>query len=336
VISAAATAMVLGPAFIASVVTSRDRAGWFGVVVAGWSIGLLIGLPVYFPGERREALATGLALVARGLPSGISEERMRAWAAALPEEPSWSRDAVPLAGEVEVPVVPVAAPLADHEIALPYEGEGRRLSVSVGFQHGGRLVEHEMLLDTGATYTTLPLKDLRALGIVPPSDTPTIVLHTANGEREAQIVLLDRIWLGDLAIDGVAIATCEPCASSDTAGLLGLNVAGNYNLTIDADRREVVFAARADRNRRLDVAPFSDVDAQVVRYPGGRVEVDVRFVNRSARDILSANAEIRCDAQRWMVELPPVGARAEQAVHRRLPEHEPCDGYQVNLLSARW
>ena len=77
------------------------------------------------------------------------------------------------------------------------------------------------MLDTGATYTTLPSGVLLRLGRMPPTEAPRLTLNTANGERSAQVVLVDRVWLGDLHLDGVAVTSCEDCASSDNAGLLG-------------------------------------------------------------------------------------------------------------------
>ncbi len=333
VISLCATILVFGPPMAAAAVALRARAPIFGLLVAAWSVALLAAMPVYFPGERRQAVVTGMSLVN---PSENWESLARQVAENLPEEPLLAKAEVPEATEYEEPALPPAGPLSDHEIALPYEGAGRRLSLPVSFQQGGRTVEREMMVDTGATYTTLPLSVLAELGVEPGPNDPTIVLHTANGEREARVVLVDAIWLGDLKVEGVAIATCEACASSETVGLLGLNVTGNYNLTIDADRREVVFSQRTDRNRRLDVSPFTELAASLSRYPGGRIEVEVTLDNRSSRAIEAATAEIRCNDATWTVDLQRTEARATMDVRRRLPEHEPCDRYQVALLSASW
>ena len=74
-------------------------------------------------------------------------------------------------GVAEAVVVerPPPKPLQQDEIALPVEGEGRRLSIPVVFEHGERTVEVWMLLDTGATYTTLPMEVLDQLGLRVPA-----------------------------------------------------------------------------------------------------------------------------------------------------------------------
>src|SRR5690606_2005144 len=122
---------------------------------------------------RQHAVTTGLALVARGQGG---EQFARGVARTLPEEPVVSQPEVPVAAALVEAALPPAAPLDDHAIALPYDGEGRRLAVPVAIQHGGRTVEIWMLLDTGATYTTLPTSTLADLGIHPGPDDPRITL----------------------------------------------------------------------------------------------------------------------------------------------------------------
>jgi clan AA aspartic protease (TIGR02281 family) len=333
VISLSATILVFGPPLVAAALAWRGRIAVFGALVGVWGVAILSAMPVYFPGERRDAVATGMSLVNAG-PSW--ESVANAVADTLPVEPVLAVPEVPEAMPLVEAPIPIGAPLGDDEIALHYDGAGRRLSVDVGFVHQGKTVHATMMLDTGATYTTLPLATLAELGVVPSPDDPTIVLHTANGEREAQVVLLDAVDLGGLRIEGVAVATCEACASPDTDGLLGLNITGNFNLTIDADRREIVFAARNDENRRLDVTPFTDLAASLSRYPGGRMEVEVRLKNIGPRPVIGASAEIRCDAQSWSVDLDRVAPGAVTVARRRLPDHAPCERYQVALQSAVW
>ena len=107
------------------------------------------------------------------------------------------------------------------------------------------------------------------------------------------MALVDQVWLGNLSIDGAAVATCDLCATKDTTGLLGLNVTGGFNFFVDGDRQEVVFTSRFDRDNRLDVSPFIDLSATFTRFPGGRVEVVVNLANRSERTIAQADASIR-------------------------------------------
>ncbi|MBW1877638.1 MAG: retropepsin-like domain-containing protein [Deltaproteobacteria bacterium] len=331
-IASAATLAVFGPALLAGATAARNRTAVFAAVLAAWALALLAGMPVYFPGERREAVATGIALVAFG--DGW-EAVARRVAEHLPEEPQVADPEVPEATELieAVPLAPLT--LREDEIALPYEGEGRRLSVPVVFEHQGRTLETWMMLDTGATYTTLPTHVLRDLGI-PLTDNPTIRLHTANGERESLVALVDQVWLGNLSIAGAAVATCDPCATRDTTGLLGLNVTGGFNFFVDGDRQEVVFTSRFDRDNRLDISPFIDLSATFTRFQGGRVEVVVNLANRSGRTIERADASIACGEETWIVRLSHVEPGELASVRRRLPSHTWCERYQVSLDAASW
>lgn len=323
--------LVLGPPVLATMLVQRNRGLVFGAVAAAWSTGIFLALPVYFPGERADAMITGLSLGSRD-----AEPVARAVAGAMPPEPELAQPEEPVAETLVVQPVPRAdQELAEHQIALPYEGDGRRMSVDIVVEHHGTTREIQLLLDTGATYTTLPQSLLDELGVEKRANDPVISLHTANGEREARIALLDTLWLGDLPMEGVAIATCDVCASDDNFGLLGLNVTGGYNLNIDADRKEVVFTRRADYSRHLDVKPFVDVGATITRLPG-QVTVAARLENKAPRAVSSAKVSIHCREQTWLVDLPPAKAGEMVENEERLPSHEPCDRYQVGLHSAEW
>jgi hypothetical protein len=332
-VSLAATTLVCGPPLLASSFAPQRRAGVFFWVAALWSTALFLLLPVYFPGERRDAVTIGLSVLLR---AGGGESLALQVADLLPAEPTVAMAQVPAARAPEASAAPPPADLQDHQIALPFEGEGRRLSVPVVFEHGGVTRETFMMLDTGATYTTLPESVLAELGVRADDRAPVLTLNTANGPREARVVLLDRVWLGDLALDGVAVTACEDCASTDNAGLLGLNVAGGYNVTIDADRREVVFSGRRRFNRRLDVRPFTALDGDFQRFPGGAVEVGLRIRNAADRAIGGGAVQISCGAETWLVDLPVIPAREVGTAKSRLPRHTLCEAYGLSLDDAWW
>lgn len=331
-VAAAASVMQLLPPLLASIPAWVRRRSAFWSVLLVWSAALFLILPVYFPGERREAVATGLAVFLRTEDDALA----RGLAARLPDDPEAGAARLEAARPVPVEVVPAGPPLDNHEIALPYDGEGRRLSVPVVFQHGSASTETYMMFDTGATYTTLPSAVLERLGVQVPMDAPVLNLTTANGPRTAQVVLLDKVWLGDLFLEGVAITTCEDCASSDSSGLLGLNVAGAFNVMIDADRREVIFTRRVSFDRHLDIRPFTDLDARFTRFPGGRVELSLDVANAADRGITKAEAKVECAGEAWLVDVDAVEPGGSVSVRKRLPPHDACDAYQISLERAWW
>lgn len=331
-ISAAATVLMFLPPVALSMVARRERAAVFAASAAIWAAVGLLMMPVYFPGERRDAVTTGLALFFGGQGQGVADSI----ASSLPDEQALAEPELALAREVVEPPLPPGREIAAHEIVLPYEGEGRNLAIPVVFGNAGNELELSMMLDTGATYTTLDTETLNRLGIELADDDPVITLQTANGQRQAHIVIVDQVWLGDLLVEGVAIATCDACSARATAGLLGLNVAGGFNTTIDADRREVIFSRRREFDRRLDAKPFLALNASFARYPGGRVEVTVELANDGPRDILSSTAEVSCGERSWHVDLGPVDVDEVRVEKRKLPRHEACEAYRIQLDRAIW
>lgn len=332
-VSASATLLVFLPPLAVSMAVSKHRLATFAGATLGWALlGLLI-MPVYFPGERREAVNSGLALF---LGTAGKSHYAESISSNLPEEVVMAEPELEVAEEAPALVLPPARDILAHEIVLPYEGEGRNLSIPVVFQHGDTELELSMMLDTGATYTTLSTEVLERLGITLKSTDPVLTLHTANGERQANVVLVDKVWLGDLALEGVAIATCDACSSTATAGLLGLNVASGFNTTIDADRREVVFSRRVSFDRKLDIKPFLELEASFARYPGGRVEVTVDLSNEGDKDVLTAAAKVRCGERTWVVELGSVAAHDQLTSKRKLPRHDACESYRIELEQATW
>jgi hypothetical protein len=334
-ISGSATLLVLGPPLAAGGLAPYHRRLWLtGMGLIGWSVGLLMMIPVYFPGERRDAVATGVALFGLGMKI---DPFAQAIANLLPPEGDLAKpgiaEARPIGG---APAQPAPTALGDRDIALPFEGEGRRMSIPVVFEQGTATFEADMTFDTGATYSTLPTAALEKLGARPLPESPVMKLHTANGEREAPLVLVDRVWLGDLELEGVAVAVCDQCESGDTQGLLGLNVSGAFNMNIDADRREVVFSARDVYDRHLDIQPFLDLDAWTRQLPGGRIEVGVTAKNRADRAIDSAVIAVSCRGSSWAVDLPALDARGDGQIRERLPLHDACEKYEISLDHAHW
>src|SRR5690606_2461072 len=143
-VSLTATLLLFRPPLAVAAVERQRRHTTLATAPTPWSVGLLLGMPVYFPVRHRAAIATGRAPVAGDAPR-------RAVAARPPQAVPLARPGVPLATSQVAPPQPPPLALDDREIALPFEGEGRRLSVPVVFAHGDQTVEVDMMLDTGAT-----------------------------------------------------------------------------------------------------------------------------------------------------------------------------------------
>ena len=252
-----------------------------------WSALLLLMFPVYFPGERDDALAAGGAVLGAVVGTEPApelartvDERLPALAGRLPAPPV---DPAPSpAVSPPAPPPPMVTGESD-SVVLPYEGSGSSLSVPVVLEgRRGQDVEVSMIFDTGATLTTLDRSTLRLLGVDVPSDAPRISFQTANGERTSALVMLDRMWLGGLPVDGITVGVCEPCSNDDDV-TLGLNVSRRFLVTVDQARQELVLQPRGEPSRAGgDVRYWVEVGSTATRWPDGRMEVGVSATSRLA------------------------------------------------------
>lgn len=312
------------------------RKPWAAVVgLWTWSGLLLAGLPGYFPGEVPGAIASGMAVLAA--PGGLDASREAARLGSRLAEPvAAAREGVAPAPEAERPTPvcpPAAAAATGDQVALPYEGQGHSLAIPVQFGE----VELQMLFDTGATVTTLSRADLRRIGIPVPADAPEITLRTANGERTARLVMVPKVWVGGLPVVGVTVGVCEECADAHTAGLLGLNVSGQFLVTLDTARKEVVFQVRdSDPDRVVDIAPWMSVRATATVFPDERVEVVVDADNRADRAVSEARVGIHCGGEDFLVRVNDIPARGHGNGRVSLPRGTSCEAYTVSLDGARW
>ncbi len=296
-----------------------------------WPGAVLLGLPGYFPGDLAEGLHTGVRVVV----GPFDNELARRWATQAAELVPESQGRSPLiAAETVVATVPCVnrEALADDQVALPYEGNGRTLSVPI---HVGE-VELPMLFDTGATLTTLSSAALRRVGVEIPADAPEVTLRTANGERSARLVLVPELWLGGFPIQGVTVGVCEECADQKVNGLLGLNVSGQFMVTLDTAAHELLFTARPAPDRTIDVQPWLDVRATTTHYGDGRIEALAEIENRAFIPVSLAEVGLSCGPHHLKVPIEKIPARGSGRSQRMLGRDLDCDAWKVTLDRASW
>ena len=336
--------VILPAAGIAATTRWRPVGVALGSLV--WPSLLLAGLPVWFPGERVAAVSTGLGFLAA--PMGEDASRQAA---------GWGEQLASLAGEeklagrppppevesvvarlTEAPPRPASVtPLEGEQIALPYEGAGRSLRIPVVFQQGDEESERWMLYDTGATYTTLTPQALAELGIEVPEDAPEVTLHTANGERISRLVLLERVWIGGFPVDGVTVAVCEECGGDEDAGLLGLNVSGQFTVTTDPGRREMLLEPLpGEADRQLDLGHWVDIAATATVWSDGRVVVDVAADSRAELPMRDLIVDIECGGQTFQATFADLAPLAEADTRVSLPRGTSCAEYRIALASGTW
>lgn len=299
----------------------------------GWPAVVLLAIPGYFPGELGDALSTGLSVFAS--PAGRDAARSaaaRGKALALAAPYTEGTTPAPIAAPA-VKECPPALTLGDDQVALPFEGQGHSMIVPVQFGD----TEFPMLFDTGASFTTLNQRSLDALGIRIPRDAPEVTLHTANGERKARLTMVPMVWVGGLPVEGVTIALCEECADERVNGLLGLNVSGQFLVTIDTGGQQVLFQARPGLPDRVsDVMPWLSTQATVTLFADGRGEAIATAENRGSRPVMGASVGVHCGEQHLAVNLGSIQPGETASAKARLPQDAACETYRVTLDHARW
>lgn len=339
---------------VPTVVLAGAAVGLVGVPVAGlwslfgrgpaagivalwaWSLGLLVGLPAFFPGEVPGAVADGFGTL--GALGGRDAAATAARAGSMLAQPVAHAPVgrPPLVeaerAPTECPPAPVDLGSVD-QVALPYEGQGHSLVIPVQFEDA----ELDMLFDTGATYTTLDRRSLARLGVEVPADAPVIEVRTANGPRTAQLVLVPRLWVGGLGVEGVTVGVCDECADDRTVGLLGLNVSGQFLVTVDTARKEVIFQVRpGSADRVVDVSPWLELRSTARLWADGRTEVEVHAQNHADRPVHEARVGIHCGDEHFVVRLADLPAGEARTETSALPRDVDCQSYRVTLDGARW
>ena len=341
-ISLAAGLVVLLPAFGVAAVFRRRMLG-ISIGLILWPSVVVVGFPLYFPGERADALASGATVLLMPLGLRLEAESAHTMDAMLPG-PRPVRPVAPRA-EALVPdpvpppsANPVQGAVADRDqVVLPYDGQGRTLAVQVGLEGpSGRQVDAWMLFDTGATLTTLDGATLDSLGTSVPADSPEVTVRTAAGERQAHLALVDRVWVGGMPVEDVTVSVCDACADGETRGLLGLNVSGLFLVTVDSARQELVLQPRdGTPNRAVDIAPWLGLEATATQWEDGRVEVEVRAHNAAPRTVSAVEVGIRCE-DTWAAELHNLPPGGDTSTVVSLPVGADCNGYSIFLERARW
>ena len=91
----------------------------------------------------------------------------------------------------------------------------------------------KMALDTGATYTMVPWKIARVLGLKPEISEKWVDITTASGVESVPLISLNSIILFDKKVDDMDIIIHDLPARSYVDGLLGLSFLRNFKLCLD-------------------------------------------------------------------------------------------------------
>lgn len=321
---------------------SLPAAAWI------WGLSLVVCLPLYFPDD-----GPGRVLAEGNHPTGASNPEAAQPTAGQPDEGGAAVSPIArlshtnnLADQRTRPselrfetedILALSAEEKPGPIVLNYKGDGRSLRVDAeidGPEIGQRF---SMILDTGATFSTLSKEALSNVGIAIEPDAPWVELQTAGGRIEAPLVLVDAVWLGDVRVGWITVAVCEACSSPPVMGLLGLNVLQRFRVAIDHELKHIELHRRErDFDRRLDIGHWLDVESRVSQSWDGRVEVELKGHNRAQHSIRTAVIDLDCSGEGFAIELGLIPARGETTTRVELPRGTNCKQQRLTLARAHW
>jgi clan AA aspartic protease (TIGR02281 family) len=135
-----------------------------------------------------------------------------------------------------------AAPKTPDQITLSTTRSGNHHIVQVIIQGPSRIgMEASLLVDTGASLVVLPASMLPKLGFSS-GQLESQEIQTANGPLYAKIGQLSSLQIGPAIMQGINAAFIEDSLLGPN-GLLGMNVLGQYLVTID-DQQNLITLSR--------------------------------------------------------------------------------------------
>ncbi len=163
---------------------------------------------------------------------------------------------------------------------------GREIMVPARLSLGRRVKKLAMMLDTGASISTIDRVGAKRLGVKLPATPLTVELQTAAGPRSFPVAVLDRVRLGRATLRHVTVAICDPCAQPGLHGLIGLNFTRHFVTTIDHKKRSLTLRRQAGTpNRISDVEPFLHLSGVTGESQGGQFTVTGKIHNRGPRTV---------------------------------------------------
>ncbi|MCP5044778.1 MAG: hypothetical protein GY944_27425 [bacterium] len=316
-----------------------------GLALASVSIGLLLAFPGYFPERRESATRVGLEYFSRHLGE---DRRARVIELGLtllgrfgPEPVRTIRaqpnDSSAARTDLEAESAQRKREEDRRSTWIPYEGDGQTIIIPAHIDGPNFGEQLRFVFDTGATLTTISKDVLELLDIAIPDDAPEVTLHTAAGEMQARLVLIDAIWLDEQVVEWITVAVCKHCASSNADGLLGLNVSSHFRVSIDHEAQEIeLVPRRGRRNRRLDVQPWLELNSVLRRWEDGRLELVINVNNRAPRAIKRSVLEVKCSDELFTIHLDPIPALGSVSQPASLPWGTRCETFEVVPVAAAW
>ena len=93
-----------------------------------------------------------------------------------------------------------------------------------------KIIPLKMVLDTGATITTVPIEVAIALGCDPAKSKKRIEMITASGTEYAPVVTIPKLRFFNFELNNVEVICHNLPPQATVSGLLGLNVLKRFDI----------------------------------------------------------------------------------------------------------
>jgi predicted aspartyl protease len=141
-----------------------------------------------------------------------------------------------------------------------------------------------LIVDTGASHSTLSTELARALGLEP-SDEYALVLNGVTGTARVPGVLVDRLQAGDLTMKRARIPVLQSSLMAGADGVLGLAGLDASHVYVDFRKDRVVIARKA----QTGLGAYALIQGSRIR--DGLIAVDARIARVRAIAIIDTGAE---------------------------------------------
>ncbi|HVY83029.1 MAG TPA: retropepsin-like aspartic protease [Steroidobacteraceae bacterium] len=143
---------------------------------------------------------------------------------------------------------------------------------------------YRMIVDTGASHSTLSSELAQALGLVP-SDEYSLVLNGVTGTARVQGVLIERLQAGDISLKRARIPVVTSALMAGADGVLGIAGLDTTHIYVDFRKDRVVIT----RKSKDELHPSALIHGTRIR--DGLFAIDARVLRVRALAIIDTGAE---------------------------------------------
>lgn len=227
--------------------------------------------------------------------------------------------------------------------SVPFVFEQGSILVPTELSTNSASISVRMILDTGASFTTISPEDAARLGISPGPRSPSLHVQTASGEADYPLVVLSSLEIGKVRVGPIVVAVCGPCAAGRASGLLGLNFTRHFQMVVDNAAGRIRLHHKMSRiDQRDELEPFLEVGELSGREEGDIMHVTGRVANLSsvpmvhlAFDVtLQDSAGRALNRRRILLERIDPGAFA--SLSTVMATHPNVNSFHMELVSGEW